>query len=202
MPSVVVPVTLASRNPGKLAELAALCRGVLELRLPPEGLTLPEIEEDQETYLGNAEKKARAVARVVGGPALADDSGLEVDALGGAPGVRSARYGGPGLDDAGRIALLLRELGNATNRRARFRCALVLAVSEEETIAAEGVLEGTIAHAPRGTGGFGYDPVFVLPDGRTLAEVPAEEKNRISHRAVAMRALVERLRGGAGAAAR
>lgn len=193
---VAGPVTLASRNPGKLAELAELCRGVLELRLLPDGLTLPEVVEDRGTYLGNALKKAREVAAFVAGPALADDSGLEVDALAGAPGVRSARYGGPGLDDAGRSALLLREIDGAATRRARFRCALVLAQGEE-WIAAEGALEGEIAPAPRGAGGFGYDPVFVLPDGRTLAEIPAAEKNRISHRAVAMRALVARLRGGA-----
>jgi XTP/dITP diphosphohydrolase len=197
---LVGPVTLASHNPGKLAELAALAGGALELRLLPRDPAPPAVDEDQETYAGNALKKARAIAAFTGGAALADDSGLEVDALGGAPGVRSARYGGPGLDDAGRWALLLRELGDASVRSARFRCALAL-VQGEEWIVGEGALEGEIARAPRGAGGFGYDPVFVVAGlGRTLAEVAAEEKNRISHRALAMRALLEKLRGGGASA--
>lgn len=188
------PVTLASRNPGKLRELAALCRGELELRLLPASPEPPEVVESHDTYLGNALEKARAVAAFTGGPALADDSGLEVDALPGELGVRSARYGAPGLDDQERCALLLQALDGVHERRARFRCVLVL-VAHDAWISAEGTLEGEIGHAARGAGGFGYDPVFLLPErGRTLAEVAAAEKNALSHRAAAMRALLARLR--------
>jgi XTP/dITP diphosphohydrolase len=194
---VLGAVTLATRNAGKLAELQALCRGVLELRLLPSEPAPPEVDEDQHTYLGNALKKARAIAAFTAGAALADDSGLEVDALPGELGVRSARYGGPGLDDTGRCAHLLAALASVDDRRARFRCVLVLAQGDE-WVSAEGTLEGEIAAAPRGRGGFGYDPVFVLPGrgGRTLAEIAAEEKNALSHRAAAMHALVARLRRG------
>jgi XTP/dITP diphosphohydrolase len=186
------PVTLATRNRGKLVELQALCAGVLELRLLPDGA--PEVDEDQDSYLGNALKKARVVAAFAGGAALADDSGLEVDALPGELGVRSARYGDPSLDDRGRCDRLLAALDGVADRRARFRCVLVL-VQGEEWISAEGTLEGEIARAPRGTGGFGYDPVFWLPERAcTLAEVAAAEKNAISHRAAAMRALLAKLR--------
>jgi XTP/dITP diphosphohydrolase len=197
------PITLASRNRGKLAELETLASGALALRLLPAEPEPPEVVEDAATYLGNATKKALAIARFVGGAALADDSGLEVDALGGRPGVLSARYGGPGLSDAERCARLLDELRGASDRAARFRCVLVLAPAPEGgVIAAEGVLEGTIALALRGAHGFGYDPVFVAPElgGRTLAEVAAAEKNLMSHRARAMRALLERIGGSSGPA--
>lgn len=187
-------VTLASRNAGKLEELAVLCRDAFALRLLPDRPEPPVVEETHDSYLGNALEKARTIAAFTGGAALADDSGLEVDALPGKLGVRSARYGPPGLDDGGRCALLLRELAEASERRARFRCVLVLAQGDA-WIAAEGTLEGEIAHAPRGHNGFGYDPVFLLPDrGCTLAELPAAEKNALSHRAAAMRALLERYR--------
>lgn len=194
---VTGPVTLATRNAGKLSELQALCRGVLELRLLPAEPAPPEVDEDQDGYLGNALKKARAIAAFTGGAALADDSGLEVDALPGELGVRSARYGGPGLDDAGRCARLLDALLGVTRRTARFRCVLVLAQGDE-WLSAEGMLEGEITAAPRGSAGFGYDPVFALPQrgGATLAELTAVEKNALSHRAAAMRALVARLQGG------
>lgn len=187
------PVTLASRNEGKRRELEALAAGALRLRLlPPDA---PDVVEDGSTYLDNARKKAVSAARFVGGAALADDSGLEVDALGGGPGVRSARFGGRGLDDAGRTAYLLRRIGEAADRRARFRCVLVLARGDD-WVSSEGVLEGEIALAPRGGGGFGYDPVFLAScfGGRTLAEVAASEKNRVSHRAAALRALLPKLR--------
>ena len=192
------PVTLASRNPGKLRELAELCHGELELRLLPASPAPPDVAESHDTYLGNALEKARVIAAFTGGPALADDSGLEVDALPGELGVRSARYGAPELDDQGRCALLLRALDGVRERRARFRCVLVLARGDE-WISAEGTLEGEIAHAPRGAGGFGYDPVFLLPErGRTLAEVASVEKNALSHRAAAMHALLARLRDTKG----
>lgn len=189
---LVEPVTLASRNRGKLAELEALAGGALRLRLAPADL--PEIPEDADTYLGNALVKARAVAAAVGGPALADDSGLEVDALDGAPGVRSARFGGLGKSDTERSTLLLETIADATRRTARFRCVLVL-FDGRDWCSAEGTLEGEITRAPRGPGGFGYDPVFSVAalGGRTLAEVDAAEKNRISHRAVAMQSLLAQL---------
>lgn len=186
------PVVLASRNDGKRRELERLSAGAFDLRILPADA--PEVVEDGATYFHNAQKKAREIARFTNGPALADDSGLEVDALGGRPGVFSARYGGAGLDDVGRTARLLEELGDETNRRARFRCVLVL-VDGDECVWSEGTLEGAVAEAPRGDGGFGYDPIFIADvfGGRTLAEVAPEEKNDVSHRAVALRALVETL---------
>lgn len=188
------PVTLASRNPGKLRELAELCHGELELRLLPASPAPPDVAESHDTYLGNALEKARVIAAFTGGPALADDSGLEVDALPGELGVRSARYGAPELDDQGRCALLLRALDGVRERRARFRCVLVLARGDE-WISAEGTLEGEIAHAPRGAGGFGYDPLFLVPSAKcSSAELTAEAKNGISHRALAFQRLTERLR--------
>ena len=194
------PVVLASRNRGKLAELRELVGGALTLVSFPATLAMPEVEETEETYLGNALLKARAVSAATGGWALADDSGLEVDAVGGVPGVRSARFGGEGLDDRGRCRVLLDALvaagAEAGGRRARFRCVLAL-VRGDECVAAEGVLEGEIALAPRGAYGFGYDPIFVPPGfgGRTFAELDAATKNRISHRARAARGLLEKLAG-------
>jgi XTP/dITP diphosphohydrolase len=186
---------VATGNRGKLAELRALFAGSgLELSLPFEsGVTLPHVEETGATYLDNALLKARALAAASGLPALADDSGLEVDALGGAPGVRSARYAGEGATDETNNARLLKELTGTMKRNARFRCVLVLVIPNGETISAEGTLEGTIGTEPRGKNGFGYDPIFVLPDGRHVAELAPEEKQRISHRAVAARILVKLL---------
>jgi XTP/dITP diphosphohydrolase len=188
------PIALASRNRGKLAELRELAGGALALVLLPDDPAPPDVAEEGDTYLANALEKARAFSRFAGMPALADDSGLEVDALGGQPGVRSARFGGPGLDDAGRCAHLLAALSGATDRGARFRCVLVLCDGDAWT-SAEGVLEGEIASEPKGDQGFGYDPVFRVPvlGGRTLAEVAAAEKNRLSHRAAAMRGLLAQL---------
>jgi XTP/dITP diphosphohydrolase len=152
------------------------------------------VEETGETFRDNAILKANAFARSAGLPALADDSGLEVDALGGAPGVRSARYAGPGASDADRIALLLRNLAHvpAAQRQARFRCTMALATPEGLVGTVDGTCEGEIAFAPRGSNGFGYDPVFLLPHlGRTMAELRDEEKHAISHRGRAGRAALE-----------
>ena len=194
------PVVLASRNRGKLAELRELVGGVLELVSFPATVEMPEVEESADTYLGNAMLKARAVSVLTGGWTLADDSGLEVDALGGAPGVRSARFGGEGLDDSGRCRLLLEAMvaagaeAGGRGRRARFRCVLAL-VRGSACLSAEGVLEGEIALEPRGSQGFGYDPIFLAAGfgGRTLAELDPATKNRLSHRAAAVRALLEKL---------
>lgn len=185
-------IVIASSNAGKLAELRALLAGCgLRLRglseFPEQ--TLPEEGFD---YAANAAAKAGAVAAALGRPALADDSGLEVAGLGGAPGPRSARYGGPGLADADRALHLLRELHGLEGaaRRARFVCAVALATPSGRRLGARGECEGRILGAPRGSGGFGYDPIFALEgDARALAELPAEEKNRVSHRARALRAL-------------
>jgi XTP/dITP diphosphohydrolase len=185
-------LVLATLNPAKARELVALLGDVpFELTALAEipGAALPEETED--TYRGNALLKARAAARLAPGWVLADDSGLEVDALGGAPGVRSARYGRPALGDAGRYALLLEALAGVPpeKRTARFRCVIAILDPAGRESLAEGVVEGVIAEAPRGTNGFGYDPVFYYPPlGCTLAELPFEEKARVDHRGQAVRA--------------
>ena len=188
-------IVLATRNPGKIREMRSILAG-LEVTLLDwtEVPVFPDVEELSESFLENALAKAKAVHAATGFAALADDSGIEVEALGGAPGVRSARYGGPGLSDADRCAKLLSELEGvpAERRGARFRCVAVLypaSCAAGGGISTEGFLYGRIAEAPRGANGFGYDPVFLVPErSRTVAEMDAEEKNSISHR---YRALVE-----------
>jgi XTP/dITP diphosphohydrolase len=198
------PLVFATRNPGKLVELRQLLPelevidlGEAALRI---GREIPEVEEDRNTFAGNAIKKAREASAATELPSLADDSGLEVEALAGAPGVRSARYSGPGADAAANNARLLAALGGVRpeRRRARFRAVLALAdVSGplgDDVITADGVCEGMILEAPRGTGGFGYDPLFFLPErGQTMAELGATLKGEVSHRALAMRAIKPRL---------
>jgi len=182
---------LASRNPGKLAELRALLsegRAVEVVGLPEEA---PEVEETGASFAENARLKARAIAEWSGEWALADDSGLEVDALGGAPGVRSRRYAGPEATDADRIDALLKALTDVPDagRTARFRCALAIAAPDGRVWTAEGACEGRITYAPRGAHGFGYDPIFELPEAaRTMAELTPDEKNCVSHRARALAA--------------
>jgi XTP/dITP diphosphohydrolase len=175
---------VATNNAGKLAEFRRLLSPApVDLVSPAEaGLDLI-VDEDGLTFLANAQKKAREYAGAAGLPALADDSGLVVRALGGRPGVDTASYGGPGLDAAGRYQLLLRELDGEPDRRAEFVC--VLALARPRGPAAHvfvGRAEGRIGRHPVGTGGFGYDPVFVLPDGRSMAELTASEKDTLSHR--------------------
>ena len=193
---IPVTVVLATANPGKVRELAALVAewGHVEVRsladVPP--LAMPD--EDGATYEENAALKARAVAQATRLPALADDSGLEVDALAGAPGVRSARFG---TSDADRVGRLLAALGDtpARDRGARFRCAVVLAWPDGRVETAEGSTEGSITERPLGAGGFGYDPVFrSIELGCTFAEASAADKARVSHRARAVRALGAALR--------
>ena len=184
---------VATRNAGKLREVRARVRGLEVVSLddvPP----MPEVEETEETLEGNARLKALTAARGSGLWAVADDSGLFVDALGGAPGVRSARYA-PGTD-ADRVQALLRAMERVPDgeRGAAFRCVLVLASPEGEVRLGQGECRGSILRAPRGSQGFGYDPVFLVPElGRTMAELTLEEKGRISHRARALEALAPEL---------
>jgi XTP/dITP diphosphohydrolase len=195
MPVVSPPLpelVLATSNPGKLREFRAILGDLPvsfrsladfpEVRLPEEG----------DDYQENAAVKARAIAEAVGRPALADDSGIEVAALGGRPGPRSARFGGAGLDDAGRLEKLLADLAASgeTDRSARFVCVAALAFPGGEVITARGECPGQILDAPQGGGGFGYDPIFeVEGGGRSMAELSPTEKNRISHRARALLSL-------------
>jgi XTP/dITP diphosphohydrolase len=191
-----IPALLATTNRGKLRELSGLFAGSpLSLFLPSdEGVPMPAVEETEDTFAGNAALKARALSASSGRWALADDSGLEVAALGGAPGVKSARYSDPGADDTRNIAKLLREMEGRADRKARFVCVLALSAPDGKLVLAEGALEGVIAEAPRGTNGFGYDPVFVVPSlGRTVAELSLEEKQSISHRSNAARRLLHLL---------
>jgi len=192
-------VVLASGNPGKLREFAALL-GPLGLELVPQSeLGVGEAEEPHPTFIENALAKARHASRHTGLPALADDSGLCVAALGDAPGVYSARYaqlaGGARSDEANN-ALLLRELAGRRDRRARYVAVLALVrhPDDPQPLIGQGELHGEILDAPRGTGGFGYDPLFWLPAmQRSVAELDPQEKNRISHRALALRELLARL---------
>lgn len=183
----------ATANPHKLAEIAAILGSSVELL--PRPADLGEIVEDGDTLEANARLKATAVGNHTGQPAVADDTGLEVAALGGAPGVRSARYAGEHADDADNRARLLGELEGAADRSARFRTVAVLVFPDGLEVLAEGMVSGAIAAAARGDHGFGYDPVFI-PDGgegRTFAEMSADEKNAMSHRGRAFRSLAAQL---------
>ena len=186
---------LATGNPGKAAELRDLlarhfdlsCVALLTPRDWPS--PLPQVAETGETFAENAQLKADALAAATGLPALADDSGLCVDALNGAPGLHSARWAGPGASDAHRNGKLLSALADVPRgqRTARFVCAAALALPSGDLVIAEGACEGVILTEPRGANGFGYDPLFLLPDlERTMAELTADEKNRFSHRAQAV----------------
>jgi len=184
---------VATRNRHKLDEIRAILSwpGVELVGADAHAQPLPEVIEDAATFEGNAIKKARTLCDASGLWTLADDSGLEVDVLGDAPGVFSARYAGEGAGDSANNARLLRELEGLDDRRARFRCVLALAAPDGRVWTVEGRCEGRIARAPSGAGGFGYDPLF-HPDGGTcsFAELPPGEKNRISHRARALAAAV------------
>ena len=194
----------ATRNRGKVKELRQL--------VPAEGLELltlddlpgaPEVVEDRDTFAGNATKKAVEIMEATGLPALADDSGLEVDALDGAPGVHSARYAGEDASDMDRIVLLLRNLEGVPPQRrtARFRCAVAFVHPDDPDHVElfEGACEGRILDQVQGTGGFGYDPVFYVEHlDQTFAEIPAEQKNRISHRGLAMVKMADHLRACLG----
>ena len=200
-------LVLASANPDKAREIASLLASAAgDVELLPRPPEVPDVVEDGATLRDNARRKARALAAATGEAAVADDTGLEVDALGGAPGVRAARYAGEGATYADNVAKLLAELdrvdARGADRRARFRTVALVAWPDGAELAAEGVVEGVIADEPRGTGGFGYDPVFVPLDavtgGRTLAELSPEDKAAVSHRGHAFRALAARLAAARG----
>jgi XTP/dITP diphosphohydrolase len=195
------PLAVASRNPHKLREIARICPDwpttwwTFEDR---PGAPWPDVEETGSTYLENAVLKARATAEALGVAAVSDDSGIEVDALGGDPGPRSARYAGTDASDAENLRQLLRAIKGvpASGRTARYRCVAAVAWPDGRTVHAEGVCEGLLATRPSGARGFGYDPVFV-PAGwsETMAELTDVEKDRISHRGKAFRLLKDLLRG-------
>jgi XTP/dITP diphosphohydrolase len=198
------PLVFATRNKGKLVELRQLLEGVDVLSIDEAaaklGITIPDVVEDADTFVGNASKKAREVSAATKLPALADDSGLEVDALGGEPGVYSARYAGEPHDDKRNNDKLIAALANvpADKRTARFRAVLALADVTgplgDEIITADGACEGVILDGPKGTGGFGYDPLFFSPElGMTFAEAGVGTKSELSHRSRAMRAIRARL---------
>ncbi len=188
---------VATSNPGKLREFATLLDGLADDIVAQGTLGIEAAAETADSFLGNALLKARHAARAAGCAALADDSGLEVDVLGGRPGVWSARYAGDGASDAANNARLLAELaGVPAPRRARYRCVLVLvrAFDDPAPLVCAADWEGRIGFAPRGDGGFGYDPLFLVGDGElTAAELPAARKNAESHRARALAALRARL---------
>lgn len=186
---------LATHNPGKLKEMSAILGTLgVEVVSPADlGLSV-DVEETGETFAENAMLKAKAVCELAGLPAIADDSGLCVDALNGGPGVYSARYGGEGLDDRGRYMLLLNSMRGAPSRSAHFETAVACAFPNGETLTAAGRCDGAIAFAPMGTGGFGYDPVFLVPErAKTFGQMTEEEKAALSHRGRALRAFAAEL---------
>ncbi len=200
-------MVVASANPDKASEIAAILGEARGLILIPRPSGVPDVEETGETLLENARLKARALCEATGLPAVADDTGLEVDALGGAPGVYSARFAGEHASYADNVAKLLGELERVGAvapgaRRARFRTVALVAFPDGGELSAVGEVSGTIATCASGEFGFGYDPVFVPDglDGRTFAQMDAEEKHAVSHRGRAFRALAERLSGSPDAA--
>lgn len=186
---------LATHNPGKLQEMSSILSSLGVEVISPGDLEIDiEVEETGSTFAENAMLKAEAICEAAKLPAIADDSGLCVDALNGGPGVYSARYGGEGLDDRGRTALLLENMRGQTTRAAHFTCAIACVFPNGDTLTAEGRCDGTIAFAPMGEGGFGYDPVFFVPElAKTFSQLMAEEKNEISHRGRALRLFAQQL---------
>ena len=186
---------LATHNPGKLKEMGdILAQFGVEVVSPKDlGITV-DVEETGTTFAENAMLKAKAICAAAKLPAIADDSGLCVDALNGGPGVYSARYGGEGLDDKGRYMLLLNSMRGQPTRAAHFACAIACVFPNGDELTAEGRCDGTIAFAPMGEGGFGYDPVFFVPElKKTFGQLTAEEKSAISHRGRALAIFVEEL---------
>jgi XTP/dITP diphosphohydrolase len=194
-------LVLATANPDKTAEVAAILREAADVELLPRPADIDDVDETGDTLLANARLKAQAIAEATNLAAVADDTGLEVDALGGAPGVYSARYAGDDVTYADNVAKLLTDLAalddDGGERRARFRTVALVTFPDGGEIWTEGVVDGRIATFPKGTGGFGYDAVFVPDegDGRTFAEMGPDEKNAISHRGRAFRSLATELAG-------
>ena len=186
---------LATNNAKKLTEMAAILGSLGVEVVSPKDLGIHiEVEETGTTFTENAMLKAKAICEAAKLPAIADDSGLCVDALNGGPGVYSARYGGEGLDDKGRYMLLLNSMRGQTTRAAHFACAIACVFPDGDTLTAEGKCHGTIAFAPMGEGGFGYDPVFFVPEYRkTFGQLTAEEKAEISHRGKALSDFAKKL---------
>ena len=186
-------LVLATRNEGKVRELRELLKDFpIEIRSLNDFGPIPEVVEDGKTFDDNAYKKAAFTAKVLGLPAMADDSGLSVEALGGAPGVYSARYAGEKASDADNIAKLLQEMKGKKDRRAAFECVISIAVPSGPALTYEGRCEGEITLEPAGSDGFGYDPVFYYPPfGKTFAQCTMAEKNSVSHRGTAMAEVVE-----------
>ncbi len=186
-----IPLVIATRNKGKTSEIRELLRDFpIEIKNLDDFGPIPQVEEDGTTFEENAYKKASFTARVLGFPALADDSGLTVDALDGAPGVYSARYAGEDASDEQRCVKLLKEMEGRNNRKAAFECVISLAVPTGPALTYEARCEGLIAQQPSGSNGFGYDPVFYYPPlGKTFAELTREEKNTVSHRGKALKEL-------------
>ena len=189
---VIDRAVVASKNPDKIAELETLLARQGVVGEVVRGMEWPDVVEDAPTLEGNALLKARRVARSTGLPSIADDTGLEVDALGGAPGVHTARYSGPDATYGSNVDALLAALRGVEDRTARFRTVVVAILADGAEVVAEGELVGEITLARRGSGGFGYDPVFEV-DGRTLAEMGRNQKNLVSHRARAIVALADAL---------
>ncbi|MGI6264354.1 MAG: RdgB/HAM1 family non-canonical purine NTP pyrophosphatase [Acutalibacteraceae bacterium] len=189
---------VATHNAHKLSEIARILRplGIDAVTDRQIGLSLPEVEETGDTFEENAYLKAASACAVSGLPAIADDSGLMIDALDGAPGVYSARYAGEGATDAQRIAKVLAEMRDVPpeRRTARFVSAVCCVFPNGERVTARGTCEGTIGYVSRGEGGFGYDPIFVTPDGPTFAELTGEQKDAVSHRGNSLRVFSEKLR--------
>lgn len=189
----MIRLVCATSNPGKVEEIQSILGDAVDLvPRPPD---VPDVVEDADTLEGNARLKAVAIAEAAGAPAVADDTGLEVVALGGAPGVRTGRFAGESATDAQNRTKLLDALAGITDRRARFRTVVLVAWPDGREVAVDGVCEGAIADAERGDGGFGYDALFVPSDGdgRTFAEMGEGEKDAISHRGRALRHLMENL---------
>ena len=193
MTSPMITLVCASANPDKVAEIQELLAGVVDLL--PRPAEVPDVVEDADTLAGNARLKAVAIMAATGLPAIADDTGLEVEALGGAPGVHTARYAGDGCSYADNRAKMLAELDGVTDRGAAFKTVAMVVWPDGTELAVEGVCPGTIARAERGSVGFGYDAIFIPTDGdgRTFAEMGPDAKNELSHRGRAFRGLLSQL---------
>jgi XTP/dITP diphosphohydrolase len=186
-----ISLAIATGNPGKVLEIEDLLNGFpIQIKSLADFGPIPEVEEDGETFEENAYKKASFTAKILGIPALADDSGLMVDALGGKPGVRSARYAGPDATDQQRVAKLLKAMQGQTNRKAAFECVISIAVPSGRALTYEARCEGLIAEVPAGEKGFGYDPIFFYPPlNKTFGQMTLAEKRGVSHRGKALNEL-------------